>query len=1027
VNTRAIEIKKLFGGSNFKGTLGVLAVLFILFLLGSYGLQAEASLKAVDEVRTVYPSEWGIEHPAGLAYSANLDLFFSLDKEHSEQQAAGKTTILIFTPYEDLVATVDLPLTVADAINVTFDDTANRLLLLNPDLTELIQIEVGSNGAIDPAAATRFAIGHIGLKSAQGMAVDVEGKFLFILDNADSQIVRIALQEDLGEAQFSKFDLAPELDSPNLRGIALHPTSHHLSVVDPDQQILYELGTSAELVAKYDLSSLELADPRAVTYAASPDLTDDPQIVHLFITDSQLPDSQENRPSLDYKLFMSFLTTAQGGSDNENEATDLAGVEENAVFGRILEVTLDPAEITVNVASPNEIILTLVRTINTAAWNPPSPDPSGITYLPDADRLLIVDGEVEEMPVHFHGDNIFASTRAGVLSYTKTTVDYSMEPVGVAYNPANKHLFIVDDNQKRIYEINPGPDNEIDTNDDIITSFRTEPFNARDPEGLDYAVGSGHLFIADGTNNEIYRVNPGPNGRFDGVPAAGGDDIVTNFDTAVYGIRDPSSVHFNPATGTLLLVAGNNDRVHMHELSTTGALVQVYNISAANGMRLDGVTMAPGSSNPQVMNYYIADRKVDNDRDPNENDGKIYEMTSGSNPPTPTSTNTPTRTNTPGPTPTSTRTPTPTSTNTPGPTSTSTRTPTPTSTNTAGPTPTSTRTPTPTSTNTAGPTPTSTSTPTPTNTPTQGSGGDTIFVSSTSGGTAGGVRFADEDVLVYDTSAGTWAIYFDGSDLGLNTFEVDGFTLLSDGSILLGFAAPGNVGTLGLVDDSDIVRFIPTSIGPTTAGTFEWYFDGSDVELTLDGEDIDAFAVLSDGRLVLSTTGVATVTGASTLDEDLLVFTPSQLGETTSGTWSVYFDGSDVGLNANSSEDVNGTWIDRANGDIYLTTNDDFSVTGLSGDGADIFICAPGSTGATTHCTFRLYWDGSVNGFAGELIDAFFIDKGSQQLSSVTVAGLRAVEHMGEGDDPLADPDEGVDDGLEPDQEYQMFLPLARP
>jgi hypothetical protein len=249
-----------------------------------------------------------------------------------------------------------------------------------------------------------------------------------------------------------------------------------------------------------------------------------------------------------------------------------------------------------------------------------------------------------------------------------------------------------------------------------------------------------------------------------------------------------------------------------------------------------------------------------------------------------------------------------------------------------------------------------------------------IFASSTSGGNAGGVRFADEDVLVYNTNTSTWELYFDGSDVGLGVLDVDAFIRLDDGSLLFSFTTQGYFGTLGLVDDADIVRFIPTSLGPKTAGAFAWYFDGSDVELTTDGENVDALALLDDGRLVVSTKGQAHVTGAKSTDEDLLVFTPTQLGETTSGTWATYFDGSDAELNTSGSEDLTGTWIDPANGEIYLTTKGVFTVTGASGDGADIFICAPGSTGATTSCTFRPYWDGSANGFADEVIDAFGID-----------------------------------------------------
>ncbi|MCA9971721.1 MAG: hypothetical protein KC425_15960 [Anaerolineales bacterium] len=296
----------------------------------------------------------------------------------------------------------------------------------------------------------------------------------------------------------------------------------------------------------------------------------------------------------------------------------------------------------------------------------------------------------------------------------------------------------------------------------------------------------------------------------------------------------------------------------------------------------------------------------------------------------------------------------PTPTNTPVP-------PTPTATNTPGPTATNTPVP-PTPTNTPVP-------PTPTPPPT---GSDVIYVSSTTNGNAGGVAFNDEDIVRYDTGSGTWAMYFDGSDVGV-TGDVNGFALLGDGSLLLTFDNGISVPGVGTVDDSDVVRFYPTSTGATTAGTFAWYFDGSDVGLTTSGEDIDAIEVLGDGRILISTTGSFSVSGASGTDEDLVAFTPSALGATTSGSWALYFDGSDVGLNTSSSEDVNGTWVDGSSGDIYLSTLGAFSVSGASGDGADIFVCNPGSLGSSTSCTFSPYWDGSANGFAGEIADGIHI------------------------------------------------------
>lgn len=271
----------------------------------------------------------------------------------------------------------------------------------------------------------------------------------------------------------------------------------------------------------------------------------------------------------------------------------------------------------------------------------------------------------------------------------------------------------------------------------------------------------------------------------------------------------------------------------------------------------------------------------------------------------------------------------------------------------------------------AGPTPTNTPIPpTPTHTPVPG-GDDLIYTSSSTSGTAGGVAFADEDILIYDTGTGTWSMFFDGSDVGLGSTDVDAFDLLDDGSFLLSLDASFSVSGLGTVADADIIRFVPTSTGSNTAGSFEWFFDGSDVGLTTTDEDIDALDYTADGKLIISTLGSFSVTGASGTDEDLLIFTPSALGATTTGTWAFHFDGSDVGLSTTASEDINGAWQLPGSNVLYLSTLGSFSVTGVSGDAADIFICTPGSLGSSTTCTFSLYWDGSANGFAGEVLDAF--------------------------------------------------------
>ena len=259
-----------------------------------------------------------------------------------------------------------------------------------------------------------------------------------------------------------------------------------------------------------------------------------------------------------------------------------------------------------------------------------------------------------------------------------------------------------------------------------------------------------------------------------------------------------------------------------------------------------------------------------------------------------------------------------------------------------------------------------------------GSASDVIYVSSTSGGNVGGVAFSDEDILAFDTETESWSMYIDGSDVGLsgsNSRDINAFTFLSDDSIVFSVIGATTIPDVGSVDDSDLIRFIPTSTGSNTTGSFELYTDGSDVDLTTNGEDVDGVYVQSNGNILFSTIGGHNVSGIGGSDEDLKLFIPTSIGANTAGTWSVYFDGSDVGLGGVSSEDVYATWLDEANGDIYLSTRGSFSVTGLTGDGADIFICTPSSIGSTTACSYSLYWDGSTFGYGGEILDGLYIQR----------------------------------------------------
>jgi uncharacterized protein YjiK len=377
-------------------------------------------------------------------------------------------------------------------------------------------------------------------------------------------------------------------------------------------------------------------------------------------------------------------------------------------------------------AAPSVIQPVLVHTVLTSNFSSPSPDPSGITYNPKDGTLIISDGEVEEMPNLYAGINVFFITLSGQLldGFTTTPMPiYSNEPAGLAYNPSNGHLFLSDDHALKVFDDDPGVDGRFNTGDDVIRSFSTASFGNSDPEGLAYDSWHNRLILTSGDGEEVYVVDPGPNGIFE----ATGDDIVTSFDTTALGLRDPESVEFNTDNGNLFVLSALSNRIA--ETTASGEVLRYIDISGLDGLFEAGLAYAPGSNHPTEKHLYIVARGIDNGQDPNENDGTMYEISFPPLAPTSTPTGTlATVTHTPTATPTSTPTaktpPTSTPTDTPTATqmatSTSTRTPTVTATGTLPPTTTPTQTPTytPTATATKTSSPTSTPTATTTQTPT---------------------------------------------------------------------------------------------------------------------------------------------------------------------------------------------------------------------------------------------------------------------------------------------------------------------
>ena len=273
---------------------------------------------------------------------------------------------------------------------------------------------------------------------------------------------------------------------------------------------------------------------------------------------------------------------------------------------------------------------TLVQTIDTSKWDPASPDPAGVTYRPSRDRLLVADSEVDERTgAGYHGVNLWEITRSGKVTDTGTTLSFTNEPTGLGFDAETETLFVSTDVGNKIWLDRPGADGRFGTSDDVRTSIDTKAYGLTDTEDPEFDPATGHLFFVDGVTAEVYQLDP-VNGVF-----GDGNDVLSHFDVGQYGARDTEALASDPLRNTLLV--GDRPSKKIYEVTKDGALVRVIDASGIPGMkRISGMAMAPASTNPSVLHYWIVDRAVDNGSDATENDGKLFEITApapGNSPP----------------------------------------------------------------------------------------------------------------------------------------------------------------------------------------------------------------------------------------------------------------------------------------------------------------------------------------------------------------------------------------------------------
>jgi hypothetical protein len=531
------------------------------------GTGPAAKERTAQEVRTVWTNEFGVAHPTGLAYEPSRGEFLV-----AGDGPAG-TEILRLGSDEDPHGTVTLP-PLANPDTLAFDETRGELTAVDGGT----RIEVSSRVlTADRPRVQRSSIDGLELDAPESATFDVQTDTWFVLDE-DADAVALVADDDLTRPP-DRIELA---ESNADRLIAFNPSDKLLYVMNPRQNVIDGVDLDGNVDKRFNLTSIELLNPVAMTFAPSTDPTDDPDSLNLYV----------------------------------------AGAGDDSTFGGVTELSLAAV---VALAAPVDTA-TLVRTTLTSSWSPASPDPAGIVWLPAADQLAVADSEVEEVTgAGWHNVNFWRSTRTGSVAGTgafwgpNSAGNYSREPTGLGFDAASNTLFVSDDGARRIFVVKRGNDGVFGTTDDVVSSIDTVPFGSTDTEDPEFDPVTGHLFMLDGVGREIYRIDP-----VDGV-FGNGNDVMTQFDISHLGPTDFEGLTSNPDRRTLYVAARTTDQIF--EITHDGTLVRTISTSGITGLVfISGLAMAPASNDTGEMNLWIVDRAVDNSPDPNENDGKMFEI-----------------------------------------------------------------------------------------------------------------------------------------------------------------------------------------------------------------------------------------------------------------------------------------------------------------------------------------------------------------------------------------------------------------
>jgi DNA-binding beta-propeller fold protein YncE len=254
----------------------------------------------------------------------------------------------------------------------------------------------------------------------------------------------------------------------------------------------------------------------------------------------------------------------------------------------------------------------------------PATDPAGITFHSPSGHLIIADSEINEIPSAFSivQANLFEVPLVGGTTFNEwnTTLQtgnepsQNNEPTGIVYCEYDNHFYVTNDDARRLYRY--AYDGSTIT---AVDSISLSGY-ANDSEDIACDPETGRLYVIGGADRNILVLS-----YDNGFVVEDNLSLPVTAGSPSGVATDPEGIVYDAGSGHLFVISSPDDAIFEYTLS--GVFIQKFSLSgfSPNASQPQGITVAPSSDDPQTTSFYIADGMVDNDSDPNERDGRIFE------------------------------------------------------------------------------------------------------------------------------------------------------------------------------------------------------------------------------------------------------------------------------------------------------------------------------------------------------------------------------------------------------------------